>query len=232
MKKLALTSICALALAGAAFAQGNVNWGGISFAYMTGVTNTGISPLFGGTGSGGVSGSTSTGADAFYYELLYTGYSGSQATITSLSSLLSWSDSGLTATNATASAGRLVPVNGSVAAQVPWNAGTTDSIVLVGWSANLGSTWSTVSNELATGTFTSVLDGQTGFFGVSATGYISPYTTSTSPGATLFGNAATTQGLPIDSPGTELYALPVPEPTTMALAGLGSLSLFLFRRRK
>jgi hypothetical protein len=49
MKKLVLTTACALALAGSGFAQGFVNWGSISFANVTAQTNgTTYSPLFGG----------------------------------------------------------------------------------------------------------------------------------------------------------------------------------------
>ena len=52
------------------------------------------------------------------------------------------------------------------------------------------------------------------------------------PGATVFGTAASAQGLPIFSLLTPLYLVPVPEPTTLALAGLGGLSLLLFRRQR
>jgi hypothetical protein len=57
---------------------------------------------------------------------------------------------------------------------VPWAVGTTDNIVLVGWSDNLGATWGTVSNELATGSFVGVLAGANGFFGISVAGYMAP----------------------------------------------------------
>jgi hypothetical protein len=48
----------------------------------------------------------------------------------------------------------------------------------------------------------------------------------------VFGTTATAQGLPIQSLLTPLYLVPVPEPTTLALAGLGGLSLLLFRRQR
>jgi hypothetical protein len=235
MKKLALTTVCAFAMTGAAFAQGLVNWGSISFGAMTAQTNsTQNSPFFGGAanvgGAIGAAGGSASVGTGFYYELLYTTYSGSQATIPSLSSLVSWSDAGLSATNQN-TAGRLTPINPNSSATVPWAAGVTDSIVLVGWSANLGTSWATVANELTNKTFAAVLAGQNGFFGVSTTGYITG-STAPAPGATLFNNSATANGLPISGLNTQLYALPVPEPATMALMGLGGLSLLLFRRSR
>ena len=141
MKKLILTSVCVLAVTGAAFAQGYVNWSGISFANMTAQTNsTETSPLVpgGGISQVGTIGNTVAQTGAFYYELLYNGvYTGTQASVTSLSSLLSWSDAGIGAQSA-ASAGRLSVLNATTQATVPWASGTTDNIVMVCWSADLG----------------------------------------------------------------------------------------------
>jgi hypothetical protein len=236
MKKLALTTVCALAMAGGAFAQ-YVNWS-TPFGSITAQTNTSVSPLLGGTGAGGIAGNTGgaiTTGLVYEYELLYTTFSGTQAAITTLSSLLAWNDTGLAATNGTV-AGRLTPVNGNTQTAVPWTGSTTDSVVLVGWSSDLGSSWSSVSNLLAAAAagnnapLQAQLAGQQGFFGVSATGYTA--TGSGNPGALVFGTTATAQGLPIQSLLTPLYLVPVPEPTTLALAGLGGLSLLLFRRQR
>ena len=232
MKKLTLTIVCALAATSSAFAQGTVNWLGITPAAMTAQTNTTqASPLFGGglTGIGaiGAAGGNASLGTGFYYELLYnTAFSGSQvAAPTTLAQLASWQDTGLTATNSN-TAGRLVAVNPSAGAQVPWSPGTTNNIMLVGWSANLGSSWLSVSNKLANG---DVFSTPYAFFGESVTGYISPF--SDIPGAPVFGTAPGVEGLPISSLNTQLYLI-VPEPSTIALAGLGGLSLLLFRRRK
>jgi hypothetical protein len=238
MKKLISTSVCVLAVAGVAFAQGNVNWGSVLPSAMTAVTNsTTYSPLFGGgsTGNGAVgstTGSASLGT-GYYYELLYSSYSGVQATQPSSFASLgsSWSDTGLSASNSI-TAGRLSVINPNAGAQVSWSPGTTNSIMLVGWSANLGSTWLSASNYLANwATLGSSVVGST-FFGESATGYITPLSTATSPGAAVFGTAATAQGLPIFSLNTPLYIVPVPEPGTIALATLGGLSMLALRRRK
>jgi len=240
MKKLVLTTVCALAVTGPAFAQGNVAWNLITPAAMTADTNsTAYSPLMGGGSAvGGAVGLTGTAYAGFDYELLYTTYSGTQATITTLASLLAWNDTGLSATNAS-SAGHLVPVAGTTAAQVPWSPGTTDSIVLVGWSADLGASWASVSNILAAAAagnnapLQAQLAGNQGFLGISTTGFTTTFATSVNPGASLFGTAPiANQGTPIFSLNTPLYLVPVPEPTTLALAGLGGLSLLLFRRQR
>ena len=236
MKKIVLATVCVCVMAGAVFAQGSVNWSTIAFNAGTAVTNTSISPLFGGTGVGGTVGPTVTTADAFYYEILYMPTTTTFGTAPTATSLFNgtWQDAGLSALNATTSAGRL-SVTGANAvnnATVPWSPGTTDNIVMVGWSASLGTTWLAVSNELATRSYITALAGQAGFFGVSTVGYITTLAVGTAPGSTVFGTANTVEGTPIDSLNTPLYALPVPEPATMALAGLGGLSLLLFRRRK
>ncbi len=230
MKKILLTTVIALAVTGSALAQGNINWSGIPFASMTAETNgMQYSPLFGGAATGtGTIGPTVATAGAFYYELLYTAYSGTQAPVpTTLAGLESWSDAGASAESA-AAAGKLSPLNANAGYTVPWSPGTTDSIVLVGWSANLGTSWSGAISNLTT--FTTFAPGS--FFGATATGYITTFATTTTPGAVVFNGAATISGLPINSPNTQLYELPVPEPATMALSGLGGLALLLIRRRK
>jgi hypothetical protein len=243
MKKLALTIICALAVNGAVFADGIVNWLSITPAAMTAQTNaTQFSPVFGGGSSGGGTIGNTASASAsptFYFELLYnTNFTGSQVAAPTFSQLFggSWFDTGLTATNTTAagSAGKLAPVAGNAAATVPWAHGVTNNIMLVGWSANLGTSWGTVSNELATDSFYSVFfTSSYAFFGESATGYLNPFDgPGPGPGASMFGSLPNASGLPIFSLNTQLYELPIPEPGTTTLAGLGGLSLLLFRRRK
>jgi hypothetical protein len=237
MKKLALTTVCALVVSGVALAQGgNVTWSAIPTSYMSAQTNTTqYSPFFGGAALvGGAVGKTTGAASlgtGYYYELLYTTYSGSQASITSLAALLSWSDTGLGATNNPTGlgAGYLSPIAPTTQATVPWAAGSTDSIVLVGWSANLGTSWAAVAQSLTNGTYIATLAGQNGFLGISTTGYIAG--NSANPGVSVFGGPAS-YGLPINSLNTQLYLLPIPEPATLALAGLGGLSLLLFRRQR
>lgn len=245
MKKLALTIVCAVAMAGAAFAQGWAQWT-IPTGDVTMVTNAiNYSPLFGGgTASGpntGTSGLTATTAQGFYYTLLYqstpNGLLSSDTTVWDGT----WQVAGnggvaMMGTNSTGlSHGGVAvgAVNGqTLNVQVNWANGITNSVVLVGWSANMGNTWVTVSNELANwSTLGSGIVGNA-FFGETSIGNVNP--AASSPGNGLFANNsnATATGTPIFSLNTPLYLLPVPEPGTLALAGLGGISLLLFRRRK
>jgi hypothetical protein len=222
-----------------------VNWNSFVPTAISSVTNgTLYSPLFGGgaTGTGGIAangGNTLVAGQGYYYELLYFAtannggiqVAGNSAPSNSFATLFGggWLDTGLEATNAI-TAGRLAGVAFTSSAAVPWANGQTDSVVLVGWSANLGTTWLSVSNTLAN--WNNTIPGA--FFGVSTAGYINPATGN--PGAGPFATAAQSYGLPINEGSTvgpmTLYAMPVPEPGTMALAGLGGLGLLLFRRRK
>src|SRR6185369_10257356 len=101
MKKLVLTSVCVLAVAGGAMAQGLINWNTAPGANITTQTNsTAYSPFFGGlsTGSGavGFTAGASVNGVAYYYTLLYgsqntTGVAVSNPTNGTLSTFLnSW----------------------------------------------------------------------------------------------------------------------------------------------
>jgi len=70
-----------------------------------------------------------------------------------------------------------------------------------------------------------------GFFGESPIGWENPSTAS-AVGIPLMGSGPNAGGQPIRIAfGMTLYELPVPEPATFALVGLGGLSLLLIRRR-
>lgn len=240
MKKILLTSVCALAVTGAAFAQGSVNWGAISAANMTAQTNTSalspfvtgsLNPAFGPAVGG--TGASASGA-LFYYALLTSAYTGSQAAQpTTLAAIGAWQQTGLTATNGTV-ASRLTPIAGTTQATANFMpAGVTNNVMMVGWSANLGNNWTTALLNLNNWVvYSQTIAGQLAFVGTSVTGFIAP--NSANPGNAVFGAAATSFGLPIQSLNTQLLELgvPVPEPGTMALAGLGGLSLLAFRRKK
>jgi len=101
--------------------------------------------------------------------------------------------------------------------------GASQSFVIIGWSANIGSTLAALQSWYANPTFN-------GWIGESATSaFITPGASSASLGFPV--NIMGTSGGLI--PGFTLgLVTPVPEPSTMALAGLGGLSMLLFRRRK
>ena len=232
-------------MSGAAFAQGYVNFNAAANPYV--VTNTAMPPLFGGSGLGGVSGPTMTNANQYYYALLIQGQTtyGVASTDTTVWDG-TWTYAGIMSTNSSVLRGRIysegvVIYVGSIVNNLgqTWNGngesygypdGVTNSIVLVGWSANMGTSWSAVSALLASQQFFSSYG--TEYFGESMIGYLVP--NYAMPGALVFASGPTVNGLPIYNPASnpmELYAL-VPEPSTLALAGLGGLSLWLFRRRK
>ena len=247
MKKLIITTVCAMAMSGAAFAQGWINYS-LSFTSITAQTNSTVySPLFGGgsavNGAQGVTGGAVATGLIYDYALLYSAQAvpGVASTDTSVwdGTWLATIQNGgglLTATNSN-NAGRINPVQLSGNTQVSWANGVTNNIVLVGWSANLGSSWVGVSNILAalalgnTAPLTAQVGSANAFFGETSIGYINP--NASTPGAAIVGTGAgTANGLPLFSLNTQLYLLPVPEPTSLALAGLGGLSLLLFRRQR
>lgn len=205
-----------IGMTGTCLGQGTVNWAGISAAVITAQTNTQQwSPLFGGGSSGGGTiGNTAPASSGlvYYYELLYnTNFTGSQVpTPNTVAALFgTWLDAGLMATNSDLAfaSGRLTPVNPNFAAAVPWDKGTTNNIMLVGWSANLGTSWAEVANELANWDYYRSTITGAAFFGMSATGYLTPQASGTAPGAAVFATGPTTNGLPIYSPNMQLYWL-------------------------
>jgi hypothetical protein len=115
-------------------------------------------------------------------------------------------------------AGSVKGFNGAAGFASDLTAGITYSDMVVGWSASLGATWAQVEPQLQTYDFVGY-----GYVGYSNVGTITP-TAVPAPGASIFGGTSAGQGLTI------LYE--VPEPTTIALAGLGGLSMLVLHRRK
>jgi len=112
--------------------------------------------------------------------------------------------------------------NGGASVQVAgWAAGTARDFEVAGWDSSLGATfnpaWLTTKPA--------------GFFGTSAlgTGQSGGFNgTGTLPNLNIFGGATGIQtGFALTGGGSV-----VPEPSSMALAGLGAAALFIFRRRK
>jgi hypothetical protein len=229
MKKLVLTTLAISGLSVAAFAQGVVNWTGAA-GFVVGQTNGTAYSSFTPSGSGnpggtvGNTGGTTAGL-TYYYELLVS--SSAVAVPTTVAGLAAWSDTGLGATDGTSSNGRITQTAGTTAStanNLP--AGATENDILVGWSANLGTTWASALADLQSD---SGWVG-TGYFGISALGNITGIA-SPGPGNAVFG---TSPGqIAAQSPTQlELNQLAVPEPTSIALAAIGGASLLMFRRKK
>ena len=252
MKKLALTIVSAMAMTGAAFAQGYVNWAVSSFDVTFQTNTTATSPLFAAAtpvGAQSVGLTEYSSASGFYYELLVSTTVGStdanvwDGTWTGAAGNTGVNMTGVNGTGLATHAGWVTPntVNGQsgTGVQVAWNNGTVYSTVLVGWSATLGTTWVGVSNILANmaignySPLTTQLAGAVGLFGETAFGTVNP--AASAPGNPIFASSSAplVSGTPIFSLNTPMYELvPVPEPATLALAGLGGLSMLLFRRQR
>jgi hypothetical protein len=153
---------------------------------------------------------TSGAAGSFYYGLLTAATANGPFTF-----------SGTYATNLTA-AGYF----GSPAARTVtgWAAGATMSYEVAMWSSSLGATWN--PNWLI-GNFGNVT---TGVFGLSAvaTGVSGGLGTPATLPLPLFSSTGISTGIL----GTQIGGTVVPEPSSMALAGLGAAALLIFRRRK
>lgn len=104
-----------------------------------------------------------------------------------------------------------------------WAAGASMAYEIAGWSSSLGPTFNSAWLTMTANQFSSV-----GVFGLSGigTGAAGGATgTGTLPNYNLFGGTGLTSGFNLSPVG-------VPEPTSMALAGLGAAALLIFRRRK
>jgi hypothetical protein len=247
MKKI-LTTLAVSAFTAGAFAQGFINWSG-SGTSLIGQTNgttyssfvpaggLALTGTVGGTMANNAANTTALGYQGYYYELLTS--TTAVADPSTVLGLGTWSDTGLGATNTfnVNTPGRIIQAGGGALVSAGnWPVGNTQAIILVGWSANLGSSWSTVLGELQNwGTQGAAFVNNTAnaaYFGVSSfgSGVQSVASTGTgnqvigvSPGE-IFNNSSSPMQL------NELGV--VPEPGTMALAALGGASMLLFRRKK
>jgi hypothetical protein len=179
---------------------------------------------------------TSTAPD-FYYALFYSttstaNVSGSSAAVVGTNGVYAFNGTGnftfvAYGTN-NAAGGKFSSVgsaqNSDGTVTIPTIPATaTASLVAIGWSANIGSTWQSLQTYLNNPTFTA-------FTGESAVASIplgNAPGTGTAQAEDIFGSTTGQVGGLILG-----LVTPVPEPGTMALAALSGASLLLFRRRK
>ena len=235
MKRILLAISVLAVAASSSFAQGTIQVYSTSATFAIYTNNSTYTAALNGVYDT-TGGKTAIAANGFYYALLFQPYNAGLSTINPLSSTYAL---GMMATNLPVAGGIRGAGGATGSAVTGWDAPTDanyntaerNNFLLVGWSASLGSSWLTVSNELSTGTWSA-----NGFFGVSALG--NAYAgagSNTLPAVSVF---SVTTGAPGGlATGLTLYSVtagggPVPEPSTMALAALGGASLLLFRRRK
>jgi hypothetical protein len=217
MKKLIL-SIVTVGLAMGACAQGLVSLSDSSQQVSTNMVSV-----------GGTQGSMLQPAGTYYFELLFVPNTGQGLPTFGTATLGAWTDSTMSGTNqgngipTAAYIGHIIGQNAAAGEAVTgWLSGASAYYVVLGWTANEGS-WATVQNVLEGNASWLTTGTAGGLFGYSMVGY-AVGGTSPAPATILFGTAT---GL--INAGWDLN--PVPEPSVLALAGLGGLSLLLMRRR-
>jgi hypothetical protein len=247
MKKLVLSAVALVAGAMLGYSQGTVTLANTSTSFFV---STNGSSLGLGTGNAWGGGGAQVGFDYEVLDMVDAAdnpVSSLAANITNVfgsSSIFGqWTDASVTGSSENlVSKGGIVSGSTSAAnwstpgSSVPYgsNGQTPDYYLVIGWSVNEGN-WNTVSNILA-GNGTWAVTGAGSWFGVSAVGlnYAGGGTGTPSPASAVsLWNGSTglanEQGL---SPFQLTPIAPVPEPASMALAGLGGLSMLLIRRRK
>lgn len=225
MKKL-LAALCLASLTTFVHAQGYIQFQGTAAAISTNGTVASPYQPF-GVASGTTIGrtvSSSISGDAFYYELLYApggtnGWTDFSLYNASWTPVTTYSGSLLIGTN-NLIAGNFSGNGGSSGIQVDLNAGVSYNVILVGWSSSLGSNWTSIYPQLEFGIWTN-----SGYFGNTTIGTVTPFATAGAGDPSMFAGTWPNGSM-------TLYNINVPEPTTVALAGLGGLSLLLFRKSR
>jgi len=215
MKKT-LTILALAASASIGFSQGTVSFYSVSSTYSISTNGTAAN-----NGYGTTTGKVDTGANDYYFALLIQSDTGTAPSSNPLTG--GWSFGGLV-NNSANIAGGLGNVPSKSLAVAGWAAGTQDYVEVVGWSASLGTTWAQIQGELAP-LSTWMADG---YYGISGIGVVTSggFGTPATLPAPIFSPTGVSSGFLLNG------VVPIPEPTTVALIGLGGLGLAMIRRRK
>lgn len=227
MKKLILT-LGAMVMATGAFAQGYISLGNTAATAFS--TNSATWSASGGvTALGGAASGSTSGTYDFALLTLTGAYNGGALTTDTNVWDGTWQFTGIQTGNKLNGQPGVVTAASGVQT-LNMSSSQTQQVIVVGWSSSLASTWLQISNMAASG-FAG--NSTAGYFGVSQVGFIEA-ATSAGPFPSVWFATAQTYGTPIAT-GFEMFSVPtgsVPEPATLALAGLGGLSLILFRRQR
>lgn len=216
MKRILFTFVFAALGLGMAKGQGIVVFYNLNSLYRVSTNSGDVMPAIG---------PMATNANQFYFTLLTA--SSDPGTANPLDgwgqALQMDGSTPIMATNTSFIAGGIQGAGGPAGVAVyNWTPGASLYIEIVGWSASLGTSWTDIQFQLLYGWQNA------GYFGVSNYGYIASggYGTPASPGASLFQPAGISSGWLLSR------VQPVPEPSILALAALGLLSLGVIFRRK
>jgi hypothetical protein len=219
MKKIAIAAAVVLAGLSGAYAQGTVK--------IYNITSTFLISTNGTAQNGNSTGKIAGAADSYYFVLLTdVNTPTSSNPLTGGWTVAQSGGSIAYGNNYTPIAGGLTSAGAANGTSIDnWTPGVSENVEVVGWSASLGTTWAQIEAELTSGQWTAA-----GYYGISGEGLVASggVGSPASPATTIFN---TSGGI---ASGFNLNGVTsaVPEPGTMALAGLGGLSLLAFRRKK
>jgi len=167
-----------------------------------------------GAGNGTNQGLALYGSAGTYEYGLYMGTFGSTSIsqMQLVDTVLSIATTGPTATFSGFINSGTINTPGNTANTLAFNSSTEYAFIVAAWTAASGSTYAAALAAAGSET------------GLSALGFFTPGSGGSSPAAQAFGSSA--------GQVTAFSIAPVPEPTTLALGGLGAAALLLFRRRK
>jgi len=232
MKKLILTSLALVAGVTLGYSQGAITIANTASGYLIS-TNTGTPQVSGVVGAAG------TGGSSYYYTVLAAAYGG--ATPSEANSALAntgiWTWTGLLAANSGLTKGGVGNPNTTTSAAgtfglptgASYSTAPTEYYVIVGWSANEGTSWATVATELQNNNLVAG-----GYFGVSPVAYNEAGGANSLGTVNLLNGGSATTGLAGSglTGGFDLYQVQVPEPSSIALGVMGAASLLALRRKK